>query len=78
VVSFLPPPPDCRGGGVVPGPRQLVAGVPEGIETEQQLSVVRVLGCDEGQGFLFAKPLPPREFAALLAHAPEPAELRRR
>jgi EAL domain-containing protein (putative c-di-GMP-specific phosphodiesterase class I) len=31
--------------------------VAEGIETESQLAVLRNLGCDFGQGYLFAKPL---------------------
>ncbi|WP_461829207.1 sensor domain-containing protein [Aquifex sp.] len=29
----------------------------EGIEEEEQLRVLRQLGCDEGQGYLFAKPM---------------------
>ncbi|MGZ4201194.1 MAG: EAL domain-containing protein [Thermoleophilaceae bacterium] len=35
--------------------------VAEGIETQLQLAKVRELGCDLGQGFLFAKPLPVQE-----------------
>src|SRR5204863_4367162 len=31
----------------------------EGIETESQLSVLRELGCDGGQGFFIARPMPP-------------------
>ena len=31
--------------------------VAEGIETEAQASVVRQLGCDKGQGYLYSKPL---------------------
>lgn len=31
----------------------------EGIETVQQLSMLRQLGCDVGQGFLFGRPMPP-------------------
>ncbi len=38
--------------------------VAEGIETEAQATVVRALGCDKGQGYLFSKPL---EDAALRA-----------
>lgn len=39
--------------------------VAEGIETVQQFQLLRGLGCDEAQGWLFAKPLPHQE---LLAH----------
>ncbi|MFR6328266.1 MAG: EAL domain-containing protein [Eisenbergiella sp.] len=30
----------------------------EGIETQEQLDLLRKMGCDEGQGYLFAKPMP--------------------
>ncbi|MBP0011525.1 MAG: EAL domain-containing protein [Roseofilum sp. SBFL] len=33
--------------------------VAEGIETEEQLKIVKDIGCECGQGFLFAKPLNP-------------------
>jgi diguanylate cyclase (GGDEF)-like protein/PAS domain S-box-containing protein len=36
--------------------------VAEGIETNAQLNVLRNLGCQTGQGYLFAKPLHPDEF----------------
>ncbi|HEY9762919.1 MAG TPA: EAL domain-containing protein [Trichocoleus sp.] len=32
--------------------------VAEGIETEQQLQHLRSLGCELGQGYLFARPIP--------------------
>jgi diguanylate cyclase (GGDEF)-like protein/PAS domain S-box-containing protein len=38
----------------------------EGVETEQQLNELHRLGCGFGQGYLFARPLPPEEFAELL------------
>ena len=40
--------------------------VAEGVETEAQLGVMRTLKCDEMQGFLFSKPLPAGDFAALV------------
>ena len=39
--------------------------VAEGIETEEQATEARRLGCDRGQGFLFAAPLAPEPIAAL-------------
>ena len=42
----------------------------EGIETTEQLKIVRDLGCAYGQGFLFAKPLPPEEITELIRHGP--------
>lgn len=41
--------------------------VAEGIETEQQATEARRLGCDRGQGFFFAPALPPKAIAKLLA-----------
>ena len=41
--------------------------VAEGIETEQQLVRLRELACDRGQGFYFARPLPPDDLRALFA-----------
>jgi EAL domain-containing protein (putative c-di-GMP-specific phosphodiesterase class I) len=32
--------------------------VAEGVETEEQSSLLRLLDCDEMQGYLFSKPLP--------------------
>jgi len=37
--------------------------VAEGIETVEQARIVRALGCDKGQGYLFSKPLMPEELA---------------
>ncbi len=36
--------------------------VAEGVETEEQLRLLRLLGCDEMQGYLFSRALPSEEF----------------
>lgn len=41
--------------------------VAEGIETEEQLDLLRSMGCRYGQGYLFAPPLPAAKIARLLA-----------
>ncbi len=38
--------------------------VAEGVETEEQSRLLRLLGCDEMQGYLFSKPLPVEIFEA--------------
>jgi EAL domain-containing protein (putative c-di-GMP-specific phosphodiesterase class I) len=40
--------------------------VAEGVETRDQLEVLRSLGCQNGQGFHFARPMPAEEFSRLL------------
>jgi EAL domain-containing protein (putative c-di-GMP-specific phosphodiesterase class I) len=44
----------------------------EGVETLDQLDILRENGADEAQGFLFSKPRPAREIAQLVA---DPAQL---
>ena len=44
-----------------------IARTSQDVEDAGQLSELRMLGADLGQGFLFAKPLPPTEIAAMLA-----------
>lgn len=39
--------------------------VAEGIETEAQATVLRALGCDELQGYLYSRPVPPEVFERL-------------
>jgi EAL domain-containing protein (putative c-di-GMP-specific phosphodiesterase class I) len=46
----------------------------EGVETEQQLEQVRILGCTEMQGYLFSRPLPATEIRQFfLSHTKETA-----
>ncbi len=44
--------------------RQVIA---EGVETAEHLAILRSLGCEYGQGYFFAKPLPCEEISSLLA-----------
>jgi EAL domain-containing protein (putative c-di-GMP-specific phosphodiesterase class I) len=39
----------------------------EGIETDQQLMRLREIGCEIGQGYLFARPMNPAEVNRLLS-----------
>jgi len=41
--------------------------IAEGVETSAQLDILRTHGCDIAQGYLFSKPLPPKDFSAWLA-----------
>ncbi|MGH2654587.1 MAG: EAL domain-containing protein, partial [Actinomycetota bacterium] len=41
--------------------------VAEGVETEEQLTALRDLGCTLAQGFYFARPEPPESVARLLS-----------
>lgn len=43
--------------------------VAEGVETRTQLEFLRARGCEEAQGFLFAKPMPASEIAGRLARS---------
>ena len=44
--------------------------VAEGIEVTEQLTSLQVMGCDQGQGFLFSRPVPPSELEARLDATP--------
>jgi diguanylate cyclase (GGDEF)-like protein len=41
--------------------------VAEGVETAEQLSALKALGCDDAQGFLFSRPVPPEDVMPLAA-----------
>jgi diguanylate cyclase (GGDEF)-like protein/PAS domain S-box-containing protein len=43
--------------------------VAEGVERDSQAAFLRKLGCEQAQGFLFARPMPAPDFTALLATA---------
>jgi EAL domain-containing protein (putative c-di-GMP-specific phosphodiesterase class I) len=47
--------------------------VAEGVETAQESSFLTCQGCAYQQGFFFARPMPPEDFAALLEPAPAAA-----
>jgi diguanylate cyclase (GGDEF)-like protein len=44
--------------------------IAEGVETAEQLTFLRALGCDQYQGFYCSPPLPPAQFIALLPRRP--------
>lgn len=39
----------------------------EGVETREQVELLRKIGCDYVQGYYYAKPMPEEEFFELLA-----------
>ena len=45
----------------------ILSVIAEGIETDEQLEFLSQLSCDEGQGYLFSRPLPEKEIFKLLS-----------
>ena len=41
--------------------------IAEGVETEGQLAFLSAIGCDEVQGYLFSRPVPPADMASLMS-----------
>jgi diguanylate cyclase (GGDEF)-like protein len=64
-------------GGMIGFAKALGLGVVgEGIETPQQAALLSELGCDRGQGYLFAKPLTASAVTEMLSAPPSEPELR--
>jgi len=50
--------------------------VAEGVETQEELAFLQAHQCDQAQGYYFGRPVPPRQFAKLLATGIPEAVLR--
>ena len=48
--------------------------IAEGIETREQLTQLKLLGCQFGQGYLFSKPLLPEEIASFISNSLYPEQ----
>jgi diguanylate cyclase (GGDEF)-like protein len=46
--------------------------IAEGVETEEQRTILMGMGCTQAQGFLFSRAVPAEEFAAVMAATPRP------
>ncbi len=52
--------------------------IAEGVESDAQAAFLRALGCEQAQGFLFARPMPAAEFTALISSLRATPSRRRR
>ena len=52
--------------------------VAEGIETEAAAAALATMGCDQGQGYLFSRPVPAEQFEGWLTHHHHVVSARRR
>ncbi len=53
-------------GGIVGMAKALsMVTVAEGVEYEEQVTMLRKVGCDYIQGYIFARPMPAQEFEKL-------------
>ena len=51
---------------IVMGHKLGIKIIAEGVETQEQLSLLVDAGCDYAQGYLFSRPVPPDKFERLL------------
>ena len=63
------PPPSIGMSMSTPNSLRLISVLAEGVETAEQLELVRAAGCTHVQGHHLSRPLPPGELAALLTEA---------
>ena len=73
-VRDAPERPDLR--AIIRGATVLASGMQmqttaEGVETKEQMRIVRALGCNSAQGYLFSRPVAAEQIPGLIASPPE-------